>query len=82
MGLIKFIRWFFNPSTDKNQVYLIDGLSGEKQSLLDYINKLETRIQKLEYENIETTNTLYEIMNTLDKFNDSEYDIRKFTHGE
>jgi len=80
MGLIKFIKWLFSPST--YQVYLIDELTGEKQSLLDYITELEIRIQKLEYENIETTNTLYEIMNTLDKFNDSEYDLRKFTLGE
>lgn len=54
----------------------------EFKSLNDRIHDLETEVERLKYENIETTNTLYEIMNTLDKFNDSEYDIRKFTHGE
>ena len=54
----------------------------EFKSLNDRIRDLETELERLKYENIETTNILYEIMNTLDKFNDSEYDIRKFTHGE
>jgi hypothetical protein len=35
-------------------------------SILDVVAKLEERIQKLEEENIETTNTLYELMNSLE----------------
>ena len=54
----------------------------EFKSLNDRIRDLETELERLKYENIETTNILYEIMNTLDKFNDSEYDVSKFTRGE
>jgi septal ring factor EnvC (AmiA/AmiB activator) len=54
----------------------------EFKSLNDRICDLETEVERLKNENIETTNILYEIMNTLDKFNDSEYDLRKFTLGE
>lgn len=82
MGIINFFRWFLRPSINRDQIYIIDHLSGEKFSLLDYIISLRDRIEKLEHENIETTNTLYEIMITLDKFNDSEYDVPKFTSGE
>jgi hypothetical protein len=72
--MIKFIKWFFKPSANNTIL--------KNQSLIDYINQLEIRIQKLEYENIETTNTLYEIMNTLDKSDDMGYDISKFTLGK
>lgn len=82
MGIINFFRWFLRPSINRDQIYIIDHLSEEKFSLLDYIISLRDRIEKLEHENIETTNTLYEIMITLDKFNDSEYDVPKFTSGE
>jgi predicted nucleic acid-binding Zn-ribbon protein len=54
----------------------------EFESLNDRIRDLETEVERLKNENIETTNTLYEIMITLDKFNDSGYDLRKFTLGE
>jgi septal ring factor EnvC (AmiA/AmiB activator) len=54
----------------------------EFKSLNDRICDLETEVERLKNENIETTNILYEIMNTLDKFNDSEYDLHKFTLGE
>jgi hypothetical protein len=81
MGIINFFTWFFKPSTNRDQTYIVDD-SGEKFSLLDYINDLENRIEKLESENIETTNILYEIMNTLDKFDDSEYDLHNFKLGE
>lgn len=42
-------------------------------SILDYANFLEERIEKLEQENVETTNVLYEIQNTLDQL---QYDSR------
>lgn len=70
MGVINFFRWFLRPSINRDQIYIIDDISGEKFSLLDYMISLKDRIEKLEHENIETTNTLYEIMNTLDKFDD------------
>jgi septal ring factor EnvC (AmiA/AmiB activator) len=58
---------------------MIDDLRSEQNSLICKVNVLETEVERLKDENIETTNTLYEIINTLDKFNDSEYDLTKFT---
>lgn len=43
-------------------------------SLYDKIEELEQRIAILEEENVETTNTLYEIMNSIDAV-DSRIDI-------
>ena len=40
---------------------------GDYNSLHDMITKLEQRVSQLETENIGTTNTLYEILNTLDE---------------
>jgi len=37
-----------------------------ENSIMDYIEKLEARIEKLEEENVETTNTLYELQNSID----------------
>lgn len=45
-----------------------------KNSLLDYVKKLEERIEKLEYENVETTSTLYELQNSIEAV-DSRIDI-------
>jgi hypothetical protein len=53
----KFIRWFISPTT-KPIV--------ETGDLYSKIIELEQRIEILESENIETTNTLYEIMNSID----------------
>ena len=38
-------------------------------SLIDKLLYLEKRIEKLEEENIETTNTLYELMNSIEAVN-------------
>jgi len=38
----------------------------ESPSIFQIVEKLEERIKKLEEENIETTNTLYEIMNSIE----------------
>lgn len=37
-----------------------------ENSVMDYIEKLEARIEKLEEENVETTNTLYELQNSIE----------------
>ena len=58
---------------------MIDDLRYEQDSLICKVGALETEVERLKDENIETTNILYEIMNILDKFNDSEYDLTKFT---
>lgn len=45
-----------------------------KNSLFDYVKKLEERIEKLEQENIETTNALYELQNSINAV-DNRIDI-------
>jgi len=55
--MINFIKWFFS-STKKEIVCESD--------VFTKIVELENRITKLEEENIETTNTLYELMNSID----------------
>lgn len=46
--------------------FSVDGLTGQNYSICDEISALKKRVQSLEKENVETTNTLYEIMNRLD----------------
>jgi hypothetical protein len=53
----KFIKWFISPSqkpvVDANNVY-------------DKLLELEQRIEKLEHENVETSNCIYELSNSID----------------
>ena len=63
--MIKWIQWFFSPSKTPDI---------EESDLYETILELENRIAKLEEENIETSNTLYELMNSLDAV-DTRIDI-------
>ena len=63
--MTNLIKWFFSPS-NKPIVEDID--------LYAKIVELENRIVKLEEENVETTNTLYEIINSVDAV-DARIDI-------
>ena len=63
--MIKLIKWFFRPS----QKPIVEDVD-----LYDKIAKLENRIVKLEEENTETSNLLYELMNSLDAV-DARIDI-------
>jgi len=63
--MIKLIKWFFGPSK-KPIVEDID--------LYAKIVEMENRIAKLEEENVETSNTLYELINSLDAV-DARIDI-------
>lgn len=63
--MIKWIQWFFSPSKTPDI---------EENDLCETILELENRIAKLEEENIETSNTLYELMNSLDAV-DARIDI-------
>jgi hypothetical protein len=61
----KFIRWFFGPS--KKPIV-------EEIDIYAKISELEQRIVKLEDENIETTNLLYELGNSVNAV-DARIDI-------
>ncbi len=45
----------------------------EYTTLIDEINMLKQRVAVLEQENIETTNILYEILNSLDRLAEMDY---------
>ena len=60
-----FIRWLFEP-TEKQIL--------EEINLYDKIVELEQRIEKLEEENVETTNLLYELGNSVNAV-DARIDI-------
>ena len=53
-----FVNWFFAPSRKE--------MICEEPDLYSKIVELEKRIVKLEEENIETTNLLYELGNSID----------------
>ena len=57
----KFIEWFFSPSTkpDFEDYLLVD-------DLYNRIAELEEKVVKLQEENLETTNELYRLENSLD----------------
>jgi hypothetical protein len=63
--MIKFVKWFLSPS----QKPIVEDID-----LYQKIVELESRIVKLEEENIETTNVLYELGNSLDAV-DARIDI-------
>jgi len=45
---------------------MLDPETEEYITVMEYVSKLEYRVKNLEQENIETSNCLYEIMNTID----------------
>jgi len=66
--MIKWIKEVLNGYDE-----LTDSVTGERYNLLDVVEKLtevvdslEQRVQKLEEENIQTTNELYRLENSLD----------------
>jgi uncharacterized coiled-coil DUF342 family protein len=63
--MIKFLRWFFSPSKE---------LIVEEHDVYTKIAELEERIVALEAENVETSNCLYELMNSIDAV-DARIDI-------
>ncbi len=62
----RFYRWFVSPT--KKEILCDDS------NLYDKLTELENRIIKLEEENIETSNVLYELMNSIDAI-DTRIDI-------
>lgn len=55
--IVKFINWFFSPSVKP----IVEDIN-----VYSKLIELEERIIKLEEENIETTNELYRMENSLD----------------
>ena len=64
--MIKFIKWFFSPSKKE--------MVCEESDIYSKMVELEERIAKLEEENVETTNLLYELGNSIDAV-DTRIDI-------
>lgn len=73
--MIKWIRDLMKgyELTEDYNLLVTDTITGEKYSLAGlcaqltrYVETLEERIKKLEEENIETSNILYELMNSID----------------
>ena len=62
---MNFLRWLFSP-TDK-EMY-------EESNIYSILLELKEKIEMLEAENIELTNNLYELMNSIDAV-DSRIDI-------
>jgi hypothetical protein len=56
--MIKFIKWFFSPSSRP--------IVEDHIEIYDKLIELENRIEVLERENVETTNSIYEIANSLE----------------
>lgn len=54
----------------------------EYESLDDRIRDLETEIDRLKWEQRETDNTLYEILNRLDSLEQTEYTLKNFNLGD
>jgi len=73
--MIKFIKWFFSPSKKE---MICDG-----SNFYEKLIELEDRIKVLEEENIEQTNSLYEIANSLEARIDilasEPYNLKNFT---
>ena len=50
-----------------NEIYVVDSITGENVPLGDILLQMEDRLERLEEENVATTNNLYELMNDLDE---------------
>lgn len=97
----KIIDFLLGPSKNKKAIVdCDDNFAGSKFSLLDLIQCLETRIEhleekynialtdikRLEQENIETTNALYEVENRLQSQIDTHcppiYNMNQYSLGD
>jgi hypothetical protein len=69
--MFKFFEWFLSPSTRGDVEY---DVYSKLVELEEKYESLLSDIVRLEEENIETTNTLYEVMNSIDAV-DARIDI-------
>lgn len=87
MMIKRFVDWFFSSSKEKKVVVdCVDDFVGSKFTLLDLIQSLETRVERLERENVELTNSLYEAENRLQSQIDIHhppiYNMSKYSLGD
>ena len=87
MMIKKFVNWFFVSNKEKRVIVdCADNFVGSKFTLLDLIQSLETRLERLERENVEMTNTLYEMENRLQAQIDAHhppiYNMSKYSLGD
>jgi hypothetical protein len=101
MMIKRFVDWFFASNKEKKVIVnCADEFIGSKFTLLDLIQSLETRVEyleekykgaltdirRLEQENIETTNALYEfenrILSKLDAHLPPIYNMDEYTLGD
>ena len=68
----KFIEWYFSPT--EKQIVETNNVYDKLIELEEKYNGLLLDVKRLEEENIETSNTLYEIMNSIDAV-DARIDI-------
>ena len=77
--MIKYLKRIWNNMVtdymDQHRAFIIDTDDNAKYSLTDVIIDMRMRIDKLEYENIETTNCLYEMQNRLDMLSSCQYNM-------
>ena len=62
--MIKFMKWFLSPS--EKQIIETNNVYDKLIELEEKYSALLLDIKRLEEENIETTNSLYEIMNSIE----------------
>ena len=87
MMIKKFVDWFFTSNKEKKAIVeCADAHVGSKFSLLDLIQSLEARVERLERENVEITNCLYEMENRLQSQIDIHhppiYNMSKYSLGD
>jgi len=87
MMIKRFVDWFFASNQEKKVIVdCADNFVGSKFNLLDLIQSLETRLERLERENVETTNALYEIENRLQAQIDAHcppiYNMNEYSLGD
>jgi hypothetical protein len=76
--MIRFIKWLFSPT--KKPIIETNNIYDKLIELEEKYQGLLSDVKRLEEENIETTNTLYEVMNCMDAL-DARIDILAEHYG-
>jgi hypothetical protein len=76
--MVRFIKWLFSPT--KKPIIETNNIYDKLIELDEKYQGLLLDVKRLEEENIETTNTLYEVMNCMDAL-DARIDILAEHYG-